>query len=122
MNEHTMFGDIDLFKKQTFFDEHLYGNLFFQDKDHGLKIVSLISTTSNDSDTYNIHISSFARTEIFLNSLKQESNPVRNIQLKENEKLVLLSTCSNSSTEARSVLVTILTDEVFDDPFGDEYE
>ena len=122
MNEHTMFGDIDLFKKQDFFDSHLYGNLYFQDKDHGLKIVGVISTTSNDNDTYNLYISGFSRLEKFLTSLKEESKPVRDTSLQPGEKIVLLSTCSNSSTEARSVLVTILTDEVFDDPFGDEYE
>ena len=58
MDSHVMLGDLDLFDKQDFFNEHLYGNLFYNDKNHGLKIFSYIKTTSKDSVIYNFGINS----------------------------------------------------------------
>lgn len=35
MEKHMMFGDIGEFTKEQYFNEHPYGNLFFDGKDHG---------------------------------------------------------------------------------------
>ena len=43
-----MFGDVGLFADKEYFDEHPYGNLFFDGKDHGIEFYALIQ-----ADAYN---------------------------------------------------------------------
>ena len=41
MEKHMMFGDVGLFADKEYFDEHPYGNLFFDGKDHGIEFYAL---------------------------------------------------------------------------------
>ena len=42
MEKHKMFGDVGMFTDKTYFEEHPYGNLFFNGKDHGAEFYALI--------------------------------------------------------------------------------
>ena len=48
MEKHKMFGDVGLFTEKKYFDEHPYGNLFFDGKDHGIEFYALLQ-----ADAYN---------------------------------------------------------------------
>lgn len=119
MEAHAMFGDLSLFKDKKFFDSHEYGNLFFNGQNHGLKILGYIKTQEGDPQVYKTNIEGSVEKSTFYNDLKSKSRLWRNAYYDFSENLVLLSTCASETTEGRTVLVTALTDEVFENPYGE---
>ena len=65
MEEHAMFGDLDLFADENFFGSHRYGNLFFNEQNHGLYIMGYIKTNAHDSNIYRTKISAGGRDRYF---------------------------------------------------------
>lgn len=66
MEEHAMFGDLDLFGDENFFNSHRYGNLFFNKENHGLYIMGYIKTNAHDSNIYRTNISAGGRDRYFV--------------------------------------------------------
>lgn len=68
-----MFGDVGNFLYEEYFNEHLYGNLFFNDKDHGLRIIGVISTGVYDAETYKTNINGLENQQNQIVYLKDKS-------------------------------------------------
>ncbi|MCL2680284.1 MAG: class B sortase, partial [Coriobacteriia bacterium] len=53
MEQGAMFGNLDLFTDREFFDSRMYGNLFFNDKDHGLEFYAFMETSGYNWRIFN---------------------------------------------------------------------
>ena len=93
MADGVMFGDLSKFQNREFFDTHEFGNLFFIDRDYGVKIFEYMLVDAYDTKVYN--------------------------PLKENDD-GKLSTCSSEMTNGRYILAAVLCDETFEDSFYEE--
>ena len=116
MEQSKMFGDIDLFSDKDFFESHKYGQLYFDDKKHGLEIFSYIECDAYDELVYGNNEGSNKKG--FISKVKSKSQYYRDISLTENDHIVILSTCDYSYTNGRMVLLARITDEIFPNDFG----
>ncbi len=117
MEKRKMFGDVGLFAEQAFFDEHPYGNLFFDGKDHGIEFFAFMLVDAYD-DIFTLvnpgqQAGSDAAEQAYLDSVYEKAMYVREMDVTTQDKLVLLSTCTSVITNGRHILVGRLTDTVY---------
>lgn len=119
MNGSSMFGDLDKFVDEAFFDRVQYANLYYDGKDHGVEFFAYIMAEAYDWKLYNpgLQGSASARRE-YLSYLNSQATYTRKIGVGESDHIILLSTCASEPTNGRHVLVGRLTDETFADPFA----
>jgi sortase B len=115
MAYHVMFGEIDSFSDKNVFDSHKYGNLYFDGKEHGIEFFAFIRTDAYDRTVYTPDVQGQQR-QTYLDGLLAKAIYIRDVGVTTEDHIILLSTCSSSSTNGRDILVGRITDEVYDDP------
>ncbi|MDR2360345.1 MAG: class B sortase [Oscillospiraceae bacterium] len=126
MEKQTMFGEIGLFSAKTYFDDHAYGNLYYDGKNHGLEFFAFLHADAYDSGIFTPRIDGDEARQRYLGNLLEKSRYTRDIGVTTDDHIILLSTCSSDSTNGRDILVARITDERCSDPFiveekGDTY-
>jgi len=118
MEKRAMFGEIGLFMEKHYFDAHRYGTLYYEGREHGLEIFALIQTTAFDYELYQTNVTGKAKQRDYLDMLLRQAAHVRTeTPVTAEDRIVLLSTCSDSTTNGRTVLAGKITDELHGDPF-----
>lgn len=121
MSERKMFGDIDLFLEQSFFNTHQYGNLYFNSRDHGLEIVAICEVAAGDPVVYQSGVKEENQKQAYITYLKERAKFWRNeSDVTMNDHIVILSTCSADITNGRFVLVGKVHDQPVANPFPEE--
>ncbi|MCL2654492.1 MAG: class B sortase [Coriobacteriia bacterium] len=122
MEEEAMFGDIGLFVHKSYFDERTYGSLYYGDKKYGLEFFAFMHADAYDSTVYRTQFGDDAQDrQAYLDLLLSRAVNVRStVKVTSADRLVLLSTCSGSSTNGRDILVGRITDATYSDPFAGE--
>ena len=108
-----MFGDIGYFTDETYFDEHPYGNLFFDGKDHGIEFYALMQVDAYNETIFNVCPDTSEAKQAYLQEIIDNALYKRELNITENDHLVLLTTCTSDMTNGRNVLVGRLTDQVY---------
>ena len=116
MEQKAMFGEIGDFLEKDKFDAHRFGNLYFDGMDHGIEFFAFIHTDAYDSSVFTADVSD-ARRQEYLDGLLDKAIHIRNIDVTIDDRIVLLSTCSSSSTNGRDILVGRLSDSERENPF-----
>ena len=117
MDKHAMFGDIGLFANFDYFNERKYGNLYFDEKDHGLEIFAIVQTDAYDKSIFRSSIEVDSDKEEYLQLLIDSATHLRNIDVSAEDNIVLLATCSDMVTNGRDLLIARITDHVYEDDF-----
>ena len=113
MEKKQMFGCLSDYAEQEYLDEHAYGNLFFDGKDHGLEFFALILTNGYDRELYANKIEEETKRTAYLDSVKSKAITHRDVELSTEDHLVVLSTCTTRITNGRYLLVGKLTEELY---------
>jgi sortase B len=116
MSKKVMFGEIGSFSNKSMFDSHWYGNLYFDEKDHGIEFFAYIRADAYDVSVFVPNVQEADRQE-YLDNLLTRATHIRDISISTEDQLVLLATCATGSTNGRDILIGRLTTEVFADPF-----
>ena len=116
MEKDKMFGGLDHYEKQDYFKEHQYGNLYVDGTNYGLEFFMLIKADAYDSSVYNIHASD---ANTYIETIEPLS--IQSFDIEDANRLVVLSTCSDS-TNGRTLLIGKICDETFEDPYLDKEE
>jgi sortase B len=116
MEKNAMFGEIDSFADAGVFADHQYGNLHFGGQDHGIRFVAFVHTDAYDLDVFTPGVSPGKRAS-YVDGLLAKATQQRGT-VGEDDRLILLSTCSATSTNGRDLLVGVIADQVYDDPFA----
>ena len=134
MSERKMFGDIDLFLDEDFFNEHEFGNLFYDGQDHGLQIIAILEVNARDWNIYSPnlqgeelrlqYIEHIYDTAKYIRGVSSEAHESvdssgRTSPLTPDDQLLLLSTCSADITNGRFILVCKQLDHRVANPFPD---
>jgi sortase B len=114
MVKKVMFGEIEYFSEQGMFDSHRYGNLYFDGKDHGIEFFAFFHADAYDSSVFSPNVKGEHR-EAYLDGMLAKATNIRDIGVTIEDRIVLLTTCSSSSTNGRDILAGRVTDEVFED-------
>jgi sortase B len=116
MEKKTMFGEIGTFSDKNVFDSHRYANLYYDAKDHGIEFFAFVHTDAYDSSVFTPGVQETAR-QAYLNNLLAKAMHTRELGITIDDRIIMLSTCSASSTNGRDILIGKLTDEAHEDPF-----
>ncbi|MCL1975425.1 MAG: class B sortase [Firmicutes bacterium] len=117
MEKKAMFGELGQFAEAEYFAQHKYGMLYFEGAEHGLEFFAFVHTSAYDSTVFRTGIQEPEERESFGKLLSQRAMQSRDIELDPADRLVLLSTCSEITTNGRSILAGRIVDELFTDVF-----
>ena len=109
MEKRMMFGEIGEFKGKEKFDAHRYGNLYFDEKDHGIEFFAFVHADAYDFSVFSPNVKGELKQK-YLDGLLAKAIHTRDIGVTVDDRIVLLSTCSSNSTNGRDILVGIITD------------
>jgi sortase B len=119
MDANAMFGQVTDFLDPTFFDEHQYGNIYYDGANHGIQFIAVMEADAYTCDLYDVPIEGEACTSA-LAEIESSATNKRDVEVSASDHLVLLSTCADSSTNGRTILIGKIYDQTFDNPFPDE--
>ena len=114
----AMFVDIDKFEDETFFNNHPYGSIFFDDMNHGIEIVAFIKCDAYDMRMFNPDVGINYQDQ-FLNDINIMAIHKRDISISTNDHIIAFSTCASPSETDRQMLIAKLTDEVRENPYAE---
>ena len=120
MAEHKMFGDLDLFVKQDYFNEHQYANLYFDGVNHGLEIFAILTIDAYHPVASSPNVTDQHAQQELLNSILNEAVQKRDIGVTTNDHIIVMTTCNLSETNGRYTLVAKLLDHEVANPFPEE--
>lgn len=103
MRSGKMFGDLEKFREQTYFDTHESGKIYYEDQWHEIEFIAFLIVYADDSVLYDTGISDEKRTE-YLSYIQEKAKYIRKDELDGGENYVLLSTCISDGTSRRYVL------------------
>ena len=103
MKNGTMFGTIQKYRNQEYYDKHKNMYYFTPEKNYIVRIFTGF-TTSIDLELYNLP--TLNQTKI--DNLVKKSNFKTDITVTENDKLLTLSTCAYDYESARYVVIGLL--------------
>ncbi len=123
MDQRLMFGDVDKFIDKKFFNEHAYAVLHRNDKKSlGIEFFSIIKTEGTDSKIYTAALPDDSSRKALVNYLYDKALQSRPMNIDQNDRIVLLNTCTFTITNGRYILAGKLLDEVPNNPFPDSNE
>ncbi len=99
MKNGSMFANVCRFKEKSYYDSHPYGWVYTADSVYRLDFFSVAVT-----DWYDEIYNGYREVSEWIPRLKEISRIYENVELTEQDRLVLLSTCSYEFDNARTVL------------------
>ena len=112
MENSGMFGDLDLYKDQTFFDENTTGTLILPDRAYHLEIFACLVIDAGDDAIFDPErwqtdidgLLSYARD----NNLHLREETINQLERMDNPQILALSTCSTEFTDARTIILAVM--------------
>ena len=114
MQKKTMFGEIGEFADKDMFDSHPYGNLYFNEKDHTIEFFAFIHTDAYNGDVFTPNIQHEEDRQKYLDNLLETAIHIRDSEVTIQDNIILLTTCSSTSTNGRDILIGRIVDEISD--------
>lgn len=106
-----MFGDIDLFLGEAFFNSNFTGTLSLPDKVYSLEVVAVLSADAYDKVMYTVGANSDSEMSSLIQRIDELAIFKRGSALAQNDKILALSTCSTGYTNARTILICRMTEQ-----------
>lgn len=111
MANHNMFGDLDLYKEEEFFNENKTGTLILPDRGYDLKIYAyllvvasedmIFETAQRNEDISSLH-SYVEKNAVYLHKDTFEEAK------KADTQILALTTCSSEFTDARTIILAVM--------------
>ena len=105
-----MFGEIQKFADQDFFEKHRYGSIYYNGRERGLEIFGILEVDAYDTEIYRTLSSNDEEHQAYYQYLLSKSKYKRDVSLTSTDKIVLLSTCFLNITNGRHILLAKITD------------
>ncbi len=106
MANSNMFGDLDLYRDEKFFQEYTTGQLITVDKVYDLEVLAVVIVSASDDHIFDIQTNQ--KVEGILRFIKENSLHFRDglPQPDDSIQFLALSTCSSDFSDARTVVIT----------------
>ena len=113
MAEGNMFGDLDLYKDESFFRKNRTGILILPDRTYKLEVISCMLVKASDTYVFEPDRTRDDITGLLNyvegNSMYLHEDVLQQARETDNLKILTLSTCSSEFTDARTVVITVMT-------------
>lgn len=131
MDQHKMFGDIEKFRDQKFFEKHEYGNLYYNNKNYGIDVLVFLETDGYNGKIYAPAIEGEDAKLQYINYCYKKATYIRGVEdvksfvanetrtspITPDDHLLVLSTCAMDKTNGRMLLVAKLLDHHVANPY-----
>lgn len=120
MDQEKMFGDLDLYAKESYAKAHDKGNLYYEGAFHGFDVVSFVETNAYDSVIYSHYRADSTNKQKLIDYIHEKGQ----YQLREistNDRLALFSTCADG-TDNRYIVVVKINDKAYPEPKREVYQ
>lgn len=112
MSGSRMFGDLDLYKDQTFFDENSTGTLITPEGTYELEIFACLVVGAGEDRIFDVdlwqddiqELLDFVRTD----SLFVREDWLSKLEAMDNPRILACSTCSSEFTDARTIILAAM--------------
>jgi sortase B len=106
MEGKVMFGELPYFLETDYFNSHTSGVLFTPEHTYYIEWFACVKTNSNDLKIYNpTAYESQSTTTVLLDYVKSIATQYRDVGVSSSDKILALSTCYDTTTNGRVVLV-----------------
>lgn len=110
MEQDLMFGDLDLYADETFFNENFSGTLMLPDRSYQLTVFAYLLTDAGNKNIFEPgQWKNDTVSELFSylteNSLYLRQETLTKLEQEENPQILAFSTCSSDYTDARTVVL-----------------
>lgn len=105
MEGQVMFGELASFREAVYFDQHTAGTLYLPDRTCRIEIFACLQTDAYDARVFSPGDLSQTEMEAFLDEIAASAAQYRDIGVTAQDHILALSTCSNASTNARTVVL-----------------
>lgn len=113
MAEGNMFGDLDLYKDESFFRKNRTGILILPDRTYQLEVISCMLVKASDAYVFEPDSTRGDITGLLdyveRNSIYLYEDALQQARETDNLKILALSTCSSEFTDARTIVITVMT-------------
>lgn len=113
MEKHKMFGDLDLYRSKSYALKHRKGNLYYNNRYHGIDLIAFIDTSAYDQQIYG-EKTNLEQKQAFISYLKHKAKYLL-ANISPNDRLVILSTCADG-TDKRHIVVAKLRQKAYPVP------
>lgn len=112
MENGKMFGDLDLYKDKTFFDENTTGMLVLPDRAYKLEIFAYLLAQASDDFIFEpaqqrMDIDGLL-SYVEQNAVYLHENTLEELRKIQNPQLLAFSTCSSEFTDARTIILAVM--------------
>ncbi len=107
MKNDSMFGTLQEYKEQEYYDAHPVLYLLTPEKDYKIELLGGYTTPGTAEDTYGLPDTQEGRDELVAKA-RQQSTFQTDTEVNAEERLITLSTCAYEYDNARYVLVGVL--------------
>lgn len=111
MKNGAMFGDIVKFANQKYFEKHKTGTLCLPEKTYKIKLFACIRVNASDAMIYEPENYEKDSRDSLLKYIKEHAVRYREMKITSEESLIAFSTCAESETNGRVVLVGKLVEK-----------
>ncbi len=112
MENGGMFGDLDLYKDQAFFEENATGKLILPDRTYSLEIFACLMADAGENAIFDPeqHKSDISTVLAYArdNSVRVRGEVIDTIEQMNEPKILALSTCSTEFTDARTIVLAVM--------------
>ncbi len=109
MDGQNMFGGISMFEDKEYFDQHKTGVLYTEDGTYDLEISDFAVIDINRTSIYNHDSNKNGNNAKVISEVRSFSKQSRKVEMDENTKIIILSTCDKDSRHYRNVLLAKMT-------------
>lgn len=105
MDADVLFGELDHFMETEYFKEHPKGILYLPDNTYRIEIFACLQTDAYDAQIFNPGKLNKTKYDALLSRIKKISLQYRDVDIKTQKNILAMSTCSDTSTNARTVVL-----------------
>ena len=117
MARDAMFGELSNFQYENYFTERQYASIFTGYRHYGVEFFAFMLVDAHDFTFYNPNMTEEATKQQHIDRIFAEAKQSREINVTTADRLVVLSTCTETATNGRFVLIGRLTENVEPNPF-----
>jgi len=105
MRNGSMFGALQSFNDQDFFDTHMTGVIFLSNQTYTIEVMAFAVVKPDDETIYNWNIEAEMDKIEFIDYTKNIARYYRDVGVSTNDRIITLSTCNYEFEDARMVLI-----------------
>ena len=113
MAHHEMFGDLDLFLDEDFWNKHEYGNLIYDAQNHGLQFVAMLQCDAYDFFIYHPAVNGEEQRVKYINRIYETAKYVRGVDTQHLRDMQKQEAARKKALKEAGITDTNAEDSVF---------